>query len=331
MTTNAMTSNAIADIRGAENLDDLYRVFNANHLTAGWHKKRSSLWPEPRTQFRPLNWRYAEAAEAMDRAGEWMSTEDAERRNLLMFNPVDDNDYDTVRTLVCAYQMIKPGEYARAHRHTANAMRLILDAADGVFTVVNGIKLPMRKGDFLLTPNWYWHSHYNDGPVNAYWIDFLDVPLVHRLEPMFCETIPGGHQEVTSEPDPDACPFVFGLDRMVAELEQAPADANGARRHRLDIERYIPTVAVTYVAIPAGGRIEEPRTTASRIFAVIEGQGAATIGERAFDWTRGDVFCVPSWHGFEVTAASSAVLLEVSDEPTLTKLGFFISDAARPL
>ncbi|MDQ0503609.1 cupin domain-containing protein [Xanthobacter agilis] len=325
-----MTSRAIADIRGAENLDDLYRVFNENHLTAGWHKKRSSLWPEPRTSFQPLNWRYAEAAEAMDRAGAWMSTEDAERRNLLMFNPVDDNDYDTVRTLVCAYQMIKPGEYARTHRHTANAMRLILDAEDGVFTVVNGIKLPMRAGDVLLTPNWHWHSHYNEGAANAYWIDVLDVPLVHRLEPMFCENLPGGHQEVTSVPDPEACPFVFGLERMRAELEQAPARADGTRRHRLDIDAHIPTVAVTYIDMPAGGRMAEPRTTASRILAVLSGAGAAQVGERRFEWTRGDVFCVPSWHAFEVQSASPALLLEVSDEPTLSKLGFFIRDPAQP-
>lgn len=326
-----MTSKAIAEIRGATSLDDLYRIFNANHLTAGWHKKRSSLWPEPRTRFQPQNWSYAEAAQAMDRAGEWMSTEDAERRNLLMFNPVDDNDYDTVRTLVCAYQMIKPGEYARTHRHTANAMRLILDAEDGVFTVVNGTKLPMRKGDFLLTPNWHWHSHFNEGAANAYWIDFLDVPLVHRLEPMFCENLPQAHQEVTSEPDPDTCPFVFGLEQMIAELEKAPIGADGNRRHRLDIDAYIPTVAVTYIDVPAGGQVAEPRTTASRIFSVLSGSGSAQVGERGFEWTRGDVFCVPSWHAFAVTAAAPSLLLEVSDEPTLSKLGFFISDAARSL
>lgn len=325
-----MTSKAIADIRAAGGLDDLYRVFNENCLTAGWHKKRSSLWPEPRTAFRPRNWRYAEAAEAMDRAGEWMSTEDAERRNLLMFNPVDDNDYDTVRTIVCAYQMIKPQEYARAHRHTANAMRLILDAGEGVYTVVNGIKLPMRPGDFLLTPNWHWHSHYNEGDANAYWIDFLDVPLVHRLEPMFCENLPGGHQEATSEPDPEASPFLFSLAAMRERLAAAPRAGDGSRRHRIDIDAHIPTMAVTYLEIPAGSAVATPRTTTSRIFAVIEGQGRAEVGTHAFTWTRGDVFCVPSWHAFSIAAEDAALLLEVSDEPTLSKLGFFISDAARP-
>lgn len=325
-----MNSSAIAEIRAAGGLEDLYHVFNAHCFTAGWHKKRSSLWPEPRTAFRPRNWRYAEAAEAMDRAGEWMSTEDAERRNLLMFNPVEDNDYDTVRTIVCAYQMIKPGEYARAHRHTANAMRLILDAQDGVYTVVNGIKLPMRAGDFLLTPNWHWHSHFNEGGANAYWIDFLDVPLVHRLEPMFCENLPEGHQAVVAEPDPEASPFLFSLASARAHLAVAARAADGSRRYRIDIDAFIPTLAVTYLEIPAAGEVNTPRTTASRIFAVIEGAGSARVGAHAFAWSRGDVFCVPSWHDCTVVATQDALLLDVSDEPTLSKLGFLITDGARP-
>jgi len=49
--------------------------------------------------------------------------------------------------------MVLPGEAARSHRHTPNALRLVVDAAPGNYTVVNGKKLPMRPGDVLLTPN----------------------------------------------------------------------------------------------------------------------------------------------------------------------------------
>ena len=75
--------SAISDIQAAGNLDDLYPVFDRNHYTAGWHKKRASLWREPNTQFQPLNWRYAEARAALARAGEWIGTDLAERRLLL--------------------------------------------------------------------------------------------------------------------------------------------------------------------------------------------------------------------------------------------------------
>lgn len=93
----------------AKGLDDLYGAFDANCYTAGWHKKRRSLWPVPAAEFKPMHWRYREARTAVDRAGEWISTELAERRTLLMCNPVGDNDYASVRTLVAAYQMISPG------------------------------------------------------------------------------------------------------------------------------------------------------------------------------------------------------------------------------
>ena len=56
-----MGSNDVsAAIAGAQNLDELYPIFNAARFTAGWHKKRPSLWPNPTTQYRPMLWRYAD-------------------------------------------------------------------------------------------------------------------------------------------------------------------------------------------------------------------------------------------------------------------------------
>src|SRR5260370_25647918 len=89
--------------------------------------------------------------------------------------------------LVAVYQMILPGEWARAHRHTPNALRLILDAEPGTYTQVDGVDIAMEPGDVLLTPNWSTHGHGNRGNASAYWLDFLDVPLVQLLEPMFFE------------------------------------------------------------------------------------------------------------------------------------------------
>lgn len=321
-----MSGEIRAGIEAACSLDDLYGVFAEARLTAGWHKKRPSLWPQPRTEYRPNRWRYADAAAALDKAGAWMSTEDADRRNLLMFNPVGDNDYDTVRTIVTAYQMIKPDEYARTHRHTANALRLVLDGEAGVYTVVDGLKIPMRPGDVLLTPNWHWHSHYNEGAADAYWIDFLDVPLVHRLEPMFTENLPSVHQTFEAEPDPDTCPLVFTRARVLAELGWQPVRPGGGKRLVLPTQSHIPTLSVTYVQLPAGAGDASGRTTASRIFAVAAGAGRVRLGDRRFDWARGDVFCLPSWHDFEIRADEDALILEVSDAPTLRMLGFLRED-----
>lgn len=308
-------------LQGARSLDDLYGALAANRFTAGWHKKRPSLYAEPRADYTPQHWRYDDAMLALDRASEWVGTDLAERRNLIMFNPVGDNDYATVRTIISAYQMIKPGEYAKTHRHTPNALRLILDAEPGLYTVVNGVKLPMRPGDVLLTPNWCWHSHYNAGKVNGYWLDFLDVPLVHLLEPMFYESYPGDTQPVTSEPN--GHPFVYGRAWVIEELGRQPADSNGVRRLSLPSRQHIPTIELSYLQIPGGRATVRRRTTASRVVAATSGRGSAIIGDKQVEWTRGDVLAIPSWAPFTIAARDDALMFEVSDEPTLRMLGFY--------
>ena len=69
-----------------------------------------------------------------------MPVEQAERRNLIMVNPIAGNLYATSRNLVSAYQMVKAGEKARSHRHTAAALRLVIEAKPGTYTVVDGAR-----------------------------------------------------------------------------------------------------------------------------------------------------------------------------------------------
>ena len=308
------------DLAATGNLDDLYPALAERCLTAGWHKARPSLWPTPRGAFHPRHWRYSEARLAMDLAGEWIGTELAERRNLLTFNPVGDNDYATARTLVSAYQMIKPGEHARAHRHTPNALRVVLDAGPDLYTVVDGVRLPMCPGDVLLTPNWTWHSHYNDGPDCAYWIDMLDVPLVHLLEPMFFEPHPNEYQATTSTPDES--PYRFTQAAAEASLAQIAPGADGCRKLVLDSQTHMPTMELSFTSVPARGALELPRSTANRILAVSGGQGRAQVGDLSFEWSRGDLFVVPSWTACRIEAEAATLLFQASDEPVLRALGF---------
>lgn len=315
-----MSKSAAEKIVETNNLEELYPVLSSLLMTPGWHKKRASLWKEPRTEFRPLHWKYDLGRIALDQAGQWIGTDLAERRNYLLFNPVGDNDYDTVRTLVVAFQMIKPGEHARAHWHTPNAMRLILDAGPGCYTVVDGVKLPMQTGDFLITPGGCWHSHYNEGNANAYWIDILDVPLVHLLEPMLFEEHPDRVQMVDSEPTEH--PFYFPPERTQPALSAVPVE-NGVQRLLLETSQHIPTVDISMLKLVSGTHQEIGRNTASRIFAVIGGSGMGRVGNLNFEWTRGDVIAVPSWTPYDLHAYEDSVLLEVCDESVLRKLGFY--------
>src|ERR1700720_692508 len=185
-----MTTLSREDLARADTLEELYGKLDKVAMGPGWNKPTPSLWAAPRKTLVPAHWAYEQARGALDAAGRLINTELAERRNLILVNPLEGNGYATTRTLVAAYQMIMPGETARSHRHTPNALRLVLDATDGAYTTVNGKRLPMVPNDVVLTPNWCWHGHGNDGRDRAIWLDFLDVPLVHLLDPMFFEPHP---------------------------------------------------------------------------------------------------------------------------------------------
>ena len=81
-----------------------------------------------------------------DAAGRLIDVSLAERRNLVMRNPAEAANFDATRTLVCAYQMILPGEQAPTHRHSSHALHVIIDGK-GSFSTVNGEKMPMETGD----------------------------------------------------------------------------------------------------------------------------------------------------------------------------------------
>ena len=303
-----------------DSLGALYADFASLNMEGGWHRRFPALWPQPRRNFLPHVWHYAEVKPILDRAGRLVDTTQAERRNLTMFNPVEGNVYSTVRTIVAAYQMIRPGEVARAHRHTPNALRLILEGT-GTYTVVDGKQVEMRPGDVLLTPNWTWHSHANGGSQDCYWMDFLDVPLVHLLEPMFFEGHPDGVEREVEVLD--EAPIAFRWTETEARLDAATAIAGRGEAVCVRLgPTQLDTIALAMHRVPAGSATSQLRTTANRIFAVVKGAGVSMIDGEEHAWAFGDTIAVPSWRTCQHRAASEAVLLEVSDEPVLAKLGW---------
>jgi gentisate 1,2-dioxygenase len=248
-----------------------------------------------------------------------INTELAERRNLILFNPVPGNDYATARTLLAAYQMILPGEKARSHRHTPNALRLIIDADEGAYTIVNGVKLLMRPGDVLLTPNWHWHGHGNDSPAPAYWIDFLDSPLIHALEPMFFEPHPEVYEPIAETAAESLMRFTWDYSmRRLNEVAQTP-QARFATQIALG-DPAMATIALHMMRLASGVETELHRTTANNIYAVAQGAGISVIDDESFAWSRGDVIAVPAWRPHRHCATEDAIVLRVSDQPVLQKL-----------
>jgi gentisate 1,2-dioxygenase len=307
-------------------LDELYGKLKGIGLGAGWNKPTPSLWPAPRRSFPAAHWRYEQAKGALDAAGRLINTELAERRNLIMVNPLPGNDYASATTLVCAYQMIMPGEHARTHRHSPNALRLILDAEKGTYTSVNGAKLPMRVGDVVLTPNWSWHGHGNESSACAYWIDYLDVPLVHLLEPMFFEPHPRNFDEGTPT---DLSPLIFPWAETERRLAAAAPDPSGRYGTEVELGDPVPaldTMALYMMRLDAGAATAPFRTTANTVYSVVSGEGETDVEDKQFRWRRGDVVVVPSWLTHSHRATRDAVLFRVSDAPVMAKLGFLRSE-----
>jgi gentisate 1,2-dioxygenase len=313
---NPATSIA-PDFDSARTLDQLYGMLDGIQVKNGWNKPTPSLYPQPKQRFAGARWRYADARAALHAAGRLVGTEWAERRNLILANPIAGNEYPTVTTLVAAYQMVKGGETARSHRHTPNAMRVVVEADAGTYTIVDGAKVPMLHGDVLLTPNWSYHGHHNESAREAYWIDILDAPLVQALGPMFFEHHPD--QVEAADRIDAASPMRFAyadyLPRLLASAPVAP----GVRQLELGADR-IESFDRVALRLDAGADWAGAKSTASRILLVIDGRGTSTISGQSFDWAQGDVLAVPSWIEHAHRAHEDAVVVCVSDAPVMRAL-----------
>ena len=301
----------LSELQNLPSLDALVQAIGERDMTPGWiRREKPILWPEMRSAFVPAHWRYAEAKAAMRAAGRLIGTDLAERRNFVMRNPIPGNDIATLRTLVCAYQSILPGEQARTHRHSSHALRVILESR-GSFSVVDGNKHPMESGDIVLTPGGSWHGHGHDGDEQAFWFDGLDVPLTHLLEPMFFEEHPQGFAPVVKVTEES--PFRFPW----AATQQLLAQARGDRFFGRSIELAAPTMPTLQLKVhgwSAGWRNSAYRHSANTIYVVMQGEGSSIIAGRRFAWRFGDTLAVPAWSRIEHQASADSVLFAMSDE-----------------
>jgi gentisate 1,2-dioxygenase len=324
-----MSLPSSADLACCGTLEELYGKLDKVGMGAGWNKPTPSLWPAPRSTLVPAHWKYEVARGALDAAGRLINTALAERRNLILFNPAEGNTYATVRTLVAAYQMIMPGEWARAHRHTPNALRLILDAEPGTYTRVDGVNIAIAPGDVVLTPNWSTHGHGNRSKACAYWLDFLDVPLVQLLEPMFFEAAED-ENEAAEESGRAPMPattnslFVFTLGATLHALGEATSQPDGPFGTHVELGHpALATTALYMMRLAPGVRTAPYRATANNIYAVAQGEGVSTVDGERFEWRRGDVIAAPAWRPHWHEATGEAIVLRVTDEPVMQRFGWW--------
>jgi gentisate 1,2-dioxygenase len=328
-------------------LDAFYDDLSTAHLQPLW-ELHGLITPTPRLRAAPYRWQADDLVKLGRRAGELVPVDrGCDRRVLAMSNPGLDGAPFISGTLWAAVQYLQPHESAPAHRHTAAALRFVLDG-HGVYTQVAGDAIRMSRGDPVLTSSWTFHEHRNPGDVPMMWLDVLDLPVVAALDAVFFE--PGPAEEATCSQAPRSTAEL----RWRAGAGLAPADTGGLPQHSplfvyrwkhtdaaLDalLEAQQTTDAVLRFRDPARGGDVMPtmrgemrrllpgavtttdRQTGTRVSTVLDGNVVVGLGGASFDLAAGDVFVVPSWCTHWLRVQSRMDVFTTNDSSVLESLG----------
>jgi gentisate 1,2-dioxygenase len=168
-------------------LEALYRGFEEELLVPLWTEIGDLMPLHPASRAVPHLWRWDRLRVLAAEAGDLVPVgRGGERRAIALANPSLSGRPFATPTLWAAIQYLMPGEDAPEHRHTQNAFRFVVEGA-GVWTVVDGDPVAMRRGDFLPQAGWHWHAHHNATAEPMAWIDGLDIPFQYMAETQFFE------------------------------------------------------------------------------------------------------------------------------------------------
>ena len=334
-----------------EDLPQEYRdSLTQQNLVPLWPSLRAVLPPNvPSRKTKPIFWSYQAMRPLLLRAGELTPMEKAERRVLVLANP--GHGLEKMQASAAMYlgmQLLLPGEWAPSHRHTPNAVRMVVEG-EGAYTTVDGEKCPMSRGDLILTPTGLWHEHGHDGKDPVVWLDVLDLPIVYYTETSYA--VEGKRQEVKAGrgdqayvrggvvPTPvfDRAEKSYPMIRYPWAEVRASLVALGADQPALE------AVQVTYVN-PENGRdaqnnlgfyalmlrpgqtLRLPVRSPAVVFHQIEGDTEIKIADSAFTLHEADTACAPGYT--EVTlrnlaSAKPAFVFMADESPLHKKLGVF--------
>jgi len=303
----------------------------------------------PGTPAVPAIWRYADMRPQLLRAAELITTHEAERRVLMLENPgLPASGYITT-SLYSGLQIILPGEVAPAHRHASNAMRFIIEGT-GAYSTVEGERVPMHPGDFVLTPYWCWHDHGHAGTEPVIWLDALDNPFAQFFGTMFRENYPHDSQALTQPSGETEARYGSGL--MPVEYRSSTLSSPllaypyGRTRETLDRlarggplhpahgikMRYanpttgghaFPTISVFIQWLPKSFAGQTYRSTEGSIFCAVEGSGRVHAGDVTLSFVPHDIFVVPSWIPYRIETDAECVLFSYSDRAAQETLGLW--------
>lgn len=302
--------------------EDFYRRLKTKSAAPLWEQLADLVLAQPRPGCVPALWRYEELRPYLMESGRLIAADEAERRVLMIENPGLSVPQIT-QSLYAGLQLVLPGEVTATHRHTAAALRFVIEG-EGAYTSVDGARVTMHPGDLILTPSWTYHDHGNLTGEPVVWLDGLDIPIVNSFDSSFAEHYPGGMKPVTEEVTESGVSFPYAPARDA--LKSAPLDPHHGHRMHYGGECTMTTIDAWLRLLPAGFRSKAYRSTDATVFCVAEGHGASSIGELRFEWGPHDIFVAPSWAAVTHEAAEESVLFSFSDRPAQRALGLWRED-----
>jgi len=347
-----------ANVVDTPELLDYYRRLEALDAGALWTVANEIEPWYPKSTSVPTIWRYAQLRDLVLKSVELVTPEKAGRRVVMLTNPARREVSACVGWLYSGLQVMRPGEVATAHRHSASALRFIMEGK-GAYTVVDGHRMTLEHRDFVLTPNGTWHQHgVDDNGDWCIWQDGLDIPLVNALEANFFQV----HRDLMQQPTfavddstatfggPGLLPaghrwdkgysplFKYGWDSTYESLQRYAKVTDSSPYDGILLEFVNPvtggpvmqTIGAAMQMLRPGERTRAHRHTGSIIYQVARGSGWSIIDGRRFDWQERDVFCVPSWAVHEHAngaANDDACLFSFNDLPVIRALGLYREEA----
>jgi gentisate 1,2-dioxygenase len=339
-------------------LEALHRRMAENSLGGHWQSR------EKPKSLQPFVWPWPAIHSCLMESGEVVKLghidDAAKRRTVQLVNPSLVTQKATTRTLQMSIQLVKPGERAECHRHSAAALRFVVEADGTGYTNVEGEQMLMEPGDLVLTPNWTWHDHFNPGKNNIVWLDVLDSHLTNYLDASFHENYgEGPAQPIVKENGYSrhglgvvrprmanvggrALPYTYKWRDTLQALNEISA-AEQSDPHDGVLLEYanpltggptMPTIGCWIQQLAPGSATEAHRHTSSTIYHVVQGEGITFVGDKKgvgadLTWAARDCFFVPSWkwHQFKNTSRKDpAIIFSVTDRPILESLGLFRED-----
>ena len=345
-------TQTVIDVRAER--EAYYRRIAKANLTPLWESMAALVPERPQSPCLPAIWRYQEIRPWLMEAGSLISAKEAVRRVLILENPGVSGTSAITQSLYAGLQLILPGEVAPSHRHTQSALRLIVEGS-GAFTAVEGERVTMHPGDFIITPHWTWHDHGNPGSQPVVWLDGLDIPLIRFLDCGFQEKYPEDSQAVTRpegdalarygnnllpidyEPQGSSSPvFAYPYSRTRETLEQIRRNGPAHPVHGYKMQFVnpstggypMPSIAAFVQLVPAGFKGAEYRCTDGTVFHCIEGRGSVTIDGESIAFAARDTFVVPSWREHRFQGDADTMLFSFSDRPIQRALGVWRENIA---